>query len=60
MGTILWQNMSVKQQNWLPSWKMAANVLYLINDPRGINIPNLVLVSTFERLLQLSAPLLAL
>ena len=50
---------------WWPYWEMAAilkccvaRVIFLIRAPRGMFMHILVLVSQFERLFQLSAPLL--
>ena len=61
---VLWQNMCFLCQKWRPSWKIAAilkiqvaNGFSLISCPRRTFMQILVLVSGFERFLQLSASL---
>ena len=58
------QKITFHNTPWRPSWKMAAilkfcvaRVFFLKSDPHRVFVPNLLLVSWFERFLQLSAPL---
>lgn len=62
---VLWQNMCFQCQKWRPSWKITAilkiqvaNGFSLISWPRRTFMQILVLVSGFERFLQLSASLI--
>ena len=64
--SIFWQKRGFQDSPWRPSWKMAAllkfcltRVIFLQGDPYRVFVPNLFLVSQFERFLHLSAPLRA-